>query len=140
MNKYWIAVASRDHVIVGVENGFMQLCHGKIQPLKRISKNDWIIYYSGKLEFGKPKICQKFTAIGQVRDEDIYQYQMGVEFCPFRRNVNFCVAQEISILPLIDKLEFIKDKKYWGLPFRPGLIEISKKDFSLISNLMLKKV
>jgi hypothetical protein len=28
-NKYWITVASKDHVKIGVEEGFAQACHGK---------------------------------------------------------------------------------------------------------------
>ena len=34
--RYWIAVASADHVARGVAGGFMQVCHGKRAPLARI--------------------------------------------------------------------------------------------------------
>ncbi|MGG1220830.1 EVE domain-containing protein, partial [Priestia endophytica] len=27
--RYWVGVASRDHVMKGVQGGFAQLCHGK---------------------------------------------------------------------------------------------------------------
>ena len=27
--RYWIAVASREHVMLGVDAGFAQVCHGK---------------------------------------------------------------------------------------------------------------
>lgn len=27
--KYWIGVASRNHVVKGVQGGFVQLCNGK---------------------------------------------------------------------------------------------------------------
>ena len=30
--KYWIIVASKDHVQMGVAGGFAQACHGKAQP------------------------------------------------------------------------------------------------------------
>ncbi|WP_313897332.1 EVE domain-containing protein [Bacillus cereus group sp. BfR-BA-01380] len=46
--NYWIGVASRDHVLKGVEGGIAQLCHGDSSPLKRMKSGDWIIYYSSK--------------------------------------------------------------------------------------------
>ena len=46
MSKYWIAVASRDHVRNGIKECIAQVCHGKQSPLKRMKPDDWIIYYS----------------------------------------------------------------------------------------------
>ncbi|MEZ4980390.1 MAG: EVE domain-containing protein [Saprospiraceae bacterium] len=46
--KFWIIVGSKDHVKKGVEGGFAQAGHGKSAPLKRMSKGDYIEYYSGK--------------------------------------------------------------------------------------------
>lgn len=134
--KYWIGVASKDHVQNGVKEGICQLCHGKAAPLKRMKPGDWIIYYSGKEKFGEKEPCQKFTAIGQVEDDNIYQYEMMPGFIPFRRKIKFIPSNEASIIPLIDRLEFIRSKTHWGAPFRFGFLEISKKDFELISNLM----
>ena len=82
--------------------------------------------------------CQSFTAIGQTMDEDVYQFKMTENFIPFRRNIKFHECQETSILPLIEDLEFIKNKKSWGYPFRFGFFEINENDFNLISSQMLK--
>jgi hypothetical protein len=41
--KYWIIVASRDHVQRGVEEGICQTCHGKGAPLKKMSEGDWVV-------------------------------------------------------------------------------------------------
>ena len=46
--KYWIIVASKDHVKNGISAGIAQACHGKSSPLKRMKKGDYLIYYSGK--------------------------------------------------------------------------------------------
>jgi hypothetical protein len=43
------------------------------------------------------------------------------------------------VLPLIDKLEFIKNKKQWGYPFRYGFFEIAERNFNLIAGLMLQQ-
>lgn len=135
--KYWIITASKDHVKKGVENGFAQACHGKSSPLKRLQRGDFVVYYSGKQFFGKPEKCQEFTAIGKVKDDDIYRFQMKEDFCPSRRNVDFFDSKDISIRPLIDNLDFIRNKKSWGYPFRFGLLEISEHDYELISSKML---
>lgn len=36
--KYWILVASREHVLKGESGGFIQVCHGKCAPLKKDAK------------------------------------------------------------------------------------------------------
>ncbi len=137
--KFWIIVASKDHVKTGIAEGIAQACHGKASPLKRMAKNDFVIYYSGKKEFGKLDKCQEFTAIGKVKDDETYSFQMTSDFCPSRRNIDFFESEDVSILPLIGELNFIQNKKSWGYPFRFGFFEINQNDFNLISKLMLKK-
>ena len=138
--NYWIGVASKDHIQHGVEGGFCQLCHGKQQPLKRMKKGDWIIYYSPKKVFKEKTPCQKFTAIGEIIDEEVYQFEMFPGFIPFRRNVAFTPCKEVDIRPLIENLDFIKNKKIWGYAFRFGHIKISEQDFMLIKQSMLGTV
>lgn len=136
--RYWIAVISKDHAMRGVAGGFTQVCHGKQAPLKRLSEKDWVIIYSPKLSMTGTEKCQAFTAIGQVSDEAVYQFQMTEDFVPFRRNINFYDCIETSIVPLIDELEFISNKKAWGYPFRFGFLEIQEPDFNCIMSKMLQ--
>jgi predicted RNA-binding protein len=135
--KYWIVVASWDHVQRGITAGCAQACHGKASPLRRMHKGDWLVYYSSKIKLGEAERCQKFTAIGQLKDDQIYQFDMGNGFVPFRRNVDYRGCREVSIIPLIGELSFIRDKKHWGVPFRFGLLEIPEQDFRLIAEHML---
>lgn len=137
--KYWIVVASKDHVRSGVAGGFTQACHGKVSPLKRMQKDDVVICYSGKQTLGGSVKCQEFTAIGQVKDEGVYEFRVSEDFCPSRRNIDFFESKDVSILPLINDLEFIRNKKNWGMPFRFGFLEIPENDFKLISSNMLKE-
>ena len=136
MSKYWIAVASREHVLRGVAGGFAQVCHGKAGPLRAMQENDWLVYYSPTERFGEPIPCRRFTAIGQVGSKAPYQYQMSEDFIPWRRDVIFVKAKETEITPLIDKLSFIPDKKRWGFPFRRGCFAIPREDFQLIATSM----
>lgn len=136
--RYWIGVASKNHVERGVEGGFCQLCHGKAQPLKRMQQGDWIIYYSPKQEFESNSPCQQFTAIGEVMGTDVYEFAMSPGFIPFRRDIQFIPdAKPTAIRPLIQDLNFIKDKSKWGYTFRYGHLEISESDFQLIAEHML---
>jgi hypothetical protein len=132
-------VASKDHVKKGIAEGIAQACHGKSSPLKRMRKDDVVIYYSGKQILGKPDKCQEFTAIGKIADDEVYEFQVSEDFCPSRRHIDFIQSEDISILPLIDDLEFIQNKKSWGYPFRFGFFEINQNDFNLISSKMLQK-
>ena len=137
--KYWIVVASKDHVKSALVEGIAQACHGKVSPLKRMRKEDFIIYYSGKQTMGRLGICQEFTAIGKVTDDEVYPFRVSEDFFPSRRNIEFLPSEDVSILPLIPRLNFIQDKKNWGYPFRFGGLEIDRHDFELISSQMLQK-
>jgi predicted RNA-binding protein len=136
--KYWIIVASKDHIQRGQAGGFIQANHGKAAPLKRMHAGDWVIFYSPKLEFDKPEKLQCFTAIVRVVGEEIYQQDMGGGFVPFRLKVQFLPSKDVSIQPLIEELTFIKDKTHWGAPFRFGTLQIPEEDFRLIAGKMVE--
>ena len=136
--KYWIAVVSKDHAMRGKTGGFMQVCHGKEAPLKRIKPDDWLIVYSPKQAMDGDVKCQSFTAIGRATDNAVYPFQMSPNFVPFRRNIKFLDCTEISILPLISELDFIENKTRWGYPFLFGFFEIKEHDFNLIMSKMLE--
>lgn len=137
MIRYWIASVSKEHTEHGVEGKFIQVCHGKKAPLQRMKKGDHIIIYSSKIKMEDSEKLQRFTAIGKVMDDEVYSFQMTETFIPFRRNIEFYDCKECSIAPLIDQLDFIENKKFWGYPFRYGHFEISEKDFNLIASKML---
>jgi hypothetical protein len=135
--RYWIGIASKEHVKMGVAGGFSQLCHGKAQPLKRMAMGDGLIYYSAKERFGEDAPCQQFTAIGEVIGSEVYPFEMFPGFIPYRRDIHFFEAKDVSIRPLIEQLAFIKDKTRWGYAFRFGHLEIPRADFELIAAQML---
>jgi predicted RNA-binding protein len=134
--RYWIGVASKDHVLRGLQGSFCQLCHGKHSPLKRLSSGDWIVYYSPRTAMNSGNIVQSFTAIGEILDGEPYCFDMGNGFFPYRRDVRFIAAEEIPIRLLLDDLSFVKNKKSWGYVFRFGLLEIPESDFHRIAEAM----
>ena len=134
--RYWVIVASKNHVQNGVRNGIAQANHGKAAPLKRMKVGDGVLYYSPKVEFEGSEKLQAFTAIGQVTGEEVYQFDMGGGFIPYRRDVKYFKCQDAPIQALVPALTFIENKQSWGFLFRFGFFEIPKEDFDLIAGQM----
>ena len=84
--------------------------------LKLLSRGDLVVFYA-------PHRDQKFVAIGEIAADA-------------RGRVDFLAAEEADVHPLIEQLDFIKDKKSWGLPFRRGLFEIEQADYERIAAAM----
>lgn len=114
-HRYWIIVASKDHVMLGVREGIAQANHGKLTPLRRMKKDDYIIYYSPKTIYGQDEKCQRFTAIGRIKDSDIFQVKLNETFSPFRS-----VPLAFSLSDYVDEVFNGKHSK-WG---DPGLVTV----------------
>jgi hypothetical protein len=141
MSRAWIAVASADHVRTGCAGGFMQVCHGKAAPLKRVLPGDRVIYYSPKRTFAGNDRLQAFTAIGVVREGKApYQADMGNGFLPWRRDVGWLPVEETPIQPLLRRLSFANNSANWGYKLRFGLFAISDEDADIIAQAMLTSV
>ena len=138
----WIAVASADHARRGRDEmtpGFMQVCHGKLGPIRRVLPGDLVAYYAPTLRMGGKEKCQSFISFGIVEPGAPYAFDMGAElpnFVPFRRNVRYLEAVETPIAPLLDAFEFVEDRSRWGYKFRFGLFSISNHDMALIARAM----
>lgn len=133
--KYWLNVVSREHVLLGVAGGFTQAQHGSPAGLRRLNRGDGIVFYSPRTAL-KGASLRHFTAAGDISDDEPYQVEMTPSFHPWRRKVTFIECREASIEQLIPLLDFIPDKQHWGFPLRRGLLEISGRDFHLITSAM----
>ena len=134
--RYWIGVASRDHVLGGVAGGFCQLSHGKAGPIKRLKPGDWIVYYSPRETMGSGEPVQAFTAIGQIKPGEPYVGEMGGGMQATRRDVDFLEAKEAPIRPLLEALSFTKGRAGWGFAFRRGSFAVTEADFHAIAEAM----
>jgi hypothetical protein len=133
---HWIAVASAEHVRRGRAAGFMQVCHGKAAPLRRILPGDVVAYYSPTAEFRGAEKCQAFTSLGVVRDGEPYQPATQGDFCPYRRDVAWLETHDAAIAPLLAALEFSAGKRNWGYQLRLGLFRVSAHDMQIIAAAM----
>ena len=78
--KYWVVVASKEHVEQGKQLGIVQANHGKASPMKRMRPGDLIVFYSPKLQYQGKQPSKKFTAIARVKEGEVYQGDMGGGF------------------------------------------------------------
>jgi len=141
VSRYWVGVASHEHVKVGVAGGFAQLGHGKHAPVRRLSPGDWIVYYSPKTTLPGGEPVQAFTAIGKVKPGDAYQVEQTFDFHPFRRDVDYCSsARPAALAELRERLSFSRGRgSHWAFAFRRGSFEIPHDDFALILEAMIIK-
>jgi EVE domain len=136
MMTSWIAVASANHVAIGRAQGFMQVNHGKLGPLKRLIPGDWVAYYSPTAIYGGTAKLQAFTAIGRIREGAPYQGDMGGGFTPFRRDVDWLAGEPAAIAPLLQELDFTRGKTNWGYQLRFGLFKVVDGDMQIIARAM----
>jgi hypothetical protein len=134
--RYWVGVASREHVQRGVAGGFCQLNHGKAGPIRRLRPGDWIVYYSPRESMNAGDPVQAFTAIGKIADGEPYVGEMGGGMQATRRDVRFLKATEAPIRPLLDDLSFTRGRSSWGYAFRRGSFAIDAADFHRIAEAM----
>ena len=134
--RFFINTVSRAHVQRGIDGGFTQADHGRDSRIKRLEKGDRIVFYSPRTEMDGGEPLQRFTAIAEVIDDAPYQVEIAPEFKPWRRRVAFAECAEVPIQPLIEQLEFIRNKKSWGFTFRRGFFEIAEADFRRIEEAM----
>ena len=135
--RHWIAVACAEHVARGVAGGFMQVCHGKAAPLRRLSAGDRLAYYAPSEQLGGGAPVQAFVALGDVLGGEIEQVDMGQGFGPFRRKVDYVHVRPAPIRPLLERPGFALSGKNWGARLRFGLLEIDRASMTMIAKAML---
>lgn len=137
MERYWVVTASADHAAHGRQEGIVQACHGKVAPLRRMQPGDGVVIYSPRESMRGGAPVMAFTAIGRVGDGTAWEHDMGNGFIPWRRRVIWQKAQPAPIRPLLEVLDLTRGQAGWGMVFRYGHREISRRDFALIARAML---
>jgi hypothetical protein len=137
--RHWLAVASRDHVRIGVQGGFAQVCHGRRGPLSAMRVNDWLIYYSPGHVMGERGTLKAFTALGRIVDDRVEQVRLTDEFIPWRRSVHYeAPILDVAVDELKDRLILTHDRN-WGYSLRRGLLPLASADFDVISASMRRQ-
>lgn len=136
MTRYWIGVASHDHVKIAEAGGFCQFNHGKEAPVRRLSPGDGLVYYAPRTSRQNGAPLQSFVAIGTLCAGNTYQAQQSDCFHPRRRDVQYRPSSVAPIAPLLSHLSFSAGGANWGMVMRRGLFEITGDDFEIIAQAM----
>jgi len=134
--KYWIGVASLEHVRAAVHGGFCQLNHGKEAPVRRLKRSDILVYYSPRESMGEGVALQAFSAAGSILDDEPYRVEQAPGFKPFRRKTHYFETRQSPIQSLLKALTFTRDHSNWGFAFRRGVFSIDREDFVMIAEAM----
>src|ERR1700675_825521 len=94
MARFWVGVASREHVLASVRGAFCQLNHGKEAPVRRLQMGDSIVFYSPRERMQGGKSLQAFTAAGRILDDVPYQVEQSKDFRPFRRKTEYFKSKD----------------------------------------------
>ena len=131
--RFWINTISLDHVELGVAGGFTQADHGRDTRLRRLRRGDAIAFYSPRTTVGARAPLQRFTALGEVVDDEPYRVETRPDVHHWRRRLDFEQVAAVPIRPLLPLLGFVTDEQRWGLPFRRGLFEVTAGDFGVVA-------
>jgi len=80
--RYWIGVASREHVKAAETGGFCQFCRGRETPVRKLSAGDGVVHYSPRERMGEGAQIRAFTAIGRVRPGSAYHAEQSAASIP----------------------------------------------------------
>ncbi|HSP51535.1 MAG TPA: EVE domain-containing protein, partial [Cryobacterium sp.] len=114
--RYWLGVASREHVLRAVAVGLVQASHGARPALEQMGESDGVVYYSPKTQIDGERL-REFTAIGRIAPGIVHQGESAApsSYRPWRRHIDYetdVVAAPIR--PLLSVLEFTRSNPDWG--------------------------
>ena len=118
-------------VIAGTDKEFKRRLDEKRWPIylytiyrKKIHANDLVVFY--KAGAGGQKIIGKATTASAIVPVD-----GKIDFYVELKDVKPC-KRHVSMHPLVEKLDFIKNKEFWGRYMQGGVKPISEKDYETI--------
>ncbi len=134
--RYWLVVASREHVGRAVAGGFVQACRGKLRPLERMRAGDGVVCYSPRERMDRvsPRV-QSFVALGRLVDDRSYPFAMPDGRVPHRRDVDWRLVQPVALAGLAPRLHLAAQPD-WPMMLRRGHLELDAHDFQLIAGAM----
>ncbi|MDQ0676729.1 hypothetical protein QFZ30_000111 [Arthrobacter pascens] len=130
----WLGVVSGEHVRRGVSLGIAQIGHGKRAGLARMKAGDTIVYYSPAERLGDGTPLRRFTALGTVADNEIWQGDEG-DFKPFRRRVHYEDTRPVDVENVKGLLKLTASRN-WGYQLRRGLIPLEQADVEILRSRM----
>jgi hypothetical protein len=135
---YFVVIASRERVAAAATGGYIEISRGRASPLERLREGDVVVFYSPREADAGGAVLQQFTAVAQVAAGPAFEGEPrhGSAERPLRRRARYWQAECAPIRPLLEALDFIRDKKHWGVSLRHGFVQMSAADFRQIARAM----
>jgi predicted RNA-binding protein len=134
MTRYFLFIGPLNHLAYFKKHGYVQQNYNHKKRLSKLSKGDYVIFYASRTSSTSSEPYRKIIAVGRVTNSKIYTVKVGNKKF-HRMKVKFMKTNEIPLTKkIIQKLKFIKNKKYYGLYFISGFRELSKSDFNIMRN------
>ena len=132
--RYWLVVQPLDRARELVASGCVQVPWGAREPLDQMRVSDGVILYSPRVSNPDGEPLRAAVASGRVVSEVPRQWGNAGR-SPWRHDVDWLPdARVASIRPLRDMLELTRDDRFWGEQLRPGWVEISARDFDILTD------
>lgn len=131
MRRYFLFTGPLNHLFHFEKRGYVQQNYNHKKRLQELSEGDYVVLYASNIDNISKKPYRKFMAVGRVIDPKIYTATVkGQKF--YRMKVKFLKFTPVLLSTKINKLSFLRNKKYYGLYLISGFRELSKRDFDVI--------
>ncbi|MEM0268771.1 MAG: EVE domain-containing protein [Candidatus Korarchaeum sp.] len=114
------------------------LPEGRENLIKRLKRGDYLFIYLTSSRRGKELLPPRLAGLFEV-SSDPYRDPSRLfkdRSYPNRVRLEPLIVPEepMEFKPLIQKLEFLKNKRFWSAHLRSGLVRISERDFELLKS------
>ena len=137
---YWIISISEDNLEIALKYNLIGLPSTGKKLMLKISDGDHIVFYIGKQRAGygggHPNVLE-FGPIAKIEGSAFYDEtkiwrSRRNEKYPWRRKISILSEKRIKVQDVLKKLDFIRNKKKWGVYFIKGAREIPQKDYVVL--------
>ncbi len=136
MPNYYVAVTNDDNWLVVKSKQVWGLPEGRENLIRRLKKGDYLFIYLMSSRRGDKLLSSRLAGLFQVAS-DPYRDSKRIfkgRLYPNRVKLKpvLIPKKPVEFKPLVPKLAFIKNKKFWSAHLRSGLAEIPDQDFRLL--------
>jgi len=132
LTSYWICVTNEENWEVVKAKGIWGVSERRKRELMSVRPGDLLVFYVTPKRIGgvfrvisEPYIDREPIFIPVKSRDEVFEYRVRVEPVLLPK-------EPIDFTPLVEKLSFIKNKKYWTAPLRRAMLKISREDYEVI--------
>lgn len=140
--NYWLCVTNQDNWRVIVDRGIWGVSERFKRSLEHAKPGDKLVFYLVQEKRGGELIPSRIVGVMSVVSDPFVDEKKifkpagsaGEEVFPYRVKVKKELIPEgwVEFKPLVDKLKFIKNKRYWTGALRRAMVKITKEDYELL--------